>query len=152
MMKVIVGCDHRGLELKAAAKGLLQELNIPFEDFGACAGEAVDYPDIAGKVGRAVVGNPDARGLLFCGTGLGMAMAANKIPGVRAAAVCDMRTAILSRRHNDANVLALGEITVTPAASREIIRIWLETPFEGGRHQRRLDKIMQLEQESKEYA
>jgi ribose 5-phosphate isomerase B len=151
-MKVILGCDHRGLELKEAAKGLLQELNIPFEDFGAIAGEAVDYPDIAGKVGRAVVESQDTRGLLFCGTGLGMAMAANKIPGVRAASVCGTQAAILSRRHNDANVLALGEITVTPEASREIIRVWLETPFDGGRHQRRVDKIMQLEQEPRKNA
>ena len=148
-MKVILGCDHRGLELKEAAKALLTELQIPYDDFGTQPGEPADYPDVAAKVARAVSADKDARGLLFCGTGLGMAMAANKVCGIRAAAVSDVQSAVLSRRHNDANILALGEISVTPEAAPEIIRIWLETGFEGGRHQRRVDKIMQLEQESR---
>jgi ribose 5-phosphate isomerase B len=146
-MKVILGSDHRGLALKDAAKALLTELNISFEDFGTFPGEPADYPDIAAKVAHAVSGNEETRGLLFCGTGMGMAMAANKIHGIRAAAVSDIPTAILSRRHNNANILALGEISVTPEASREIIRVWLETGFEGGRHLRRVEKMMQLEQE-----
>jgi ribose 5-phosphate isomerase B len=147
-MKVILGSDHRGLELKESAKQLLKELNIPYEDMGANVEEqSDDYPDYAAKVALAVAEKPSNRGLLFCGSGIGMSIAANKVSGIRAAAPWDMESAVLSRRHNDANVLALGALVFTPKQSNDILRAWLETEFEGGRHQRRVDKISRLERD-----
>lgn len=144
-MRIVVGSDHAGYHLKEEVKRLLDGLNLPFEDFGTCSEAPVDYPDIAARVARAVASGAFDRGILVCGTGIGMAMAANKVAGIRAAPVVDLESARLSRGHNDANVLTLGgRITPLDRAS-EIVRTFLTTAFEGGRHQRRVDKIMALD-------
>jgi len=144
-MRVAIGADHAGFSLKEAIKDRLAGLGIEVRDFGTGSDESVDYPDFAARVAREVADGAVDRGILVCGTGLGMAMAANKIPGVRAAPVTGLEGAKLSRLHNDANVLTLGaRLTATPLAL-DIVRTFLETPFEGGRHQRRVDKISDLE-------
>lgn len=144
-MRIALGADHAGFELKEAVKRALDELKLPYADFGTGSTESVDYPDFAEKVARKVASGAFDRGILICGTGAGMAMAANKIAGVRAAPAVDRESARLGREHNDANVLALGA-RLTPAdRALDIVRTFLETPFAGGRHQRRVDKIAALE-------
>ena len=144
-MRIALGADHAGVALKNNIKHLLDQRGIRYTDFGTNTTDSVDYPDFAAEVGRRVAGGEFDRGILVCGSGVGMAMAANKIPGVRAAAVIDEASARLSREHNDANVLALGErITASDQATR-LVDIFLETAFQGGRHQRRVDKIAALE-------
>jgi ribose 5-phosphate isomerase B len=144
-MRVAIGADHAGFLLKEAVKRALAALAVEVEDLGTGSADPVDYPDFAARVARGVASGTYDRGILVCGTGIGMAMAANKIAGVRAAPVVDADTARLSREHNDANVLALGARVTAPARALEIVRVFLETPFEGGRHQRRVDKIAGLE-------
>ena len=144
-MRVALGADHAGVHLKAEIRKLLDERGIPYTDFGTDTTESVDYPDYADAVARAVASGEYDRGLLFCGSGLGMAMAANKVAGVRAAPVVDEASARLSREHNDANVLALGERFTPPADARRFVNTFLDTPFGGGRHQRRVDKINALD-------
>jgi ribose 5-phosphate isomerase B len=144
-MRVAIGADHAGFELKETIKQTLDELRIAYKDFGTFSDESVDYPDYAAKVGRAVAGREFDRGILVCGTGIGMAIAANKITGVRAAPVVDLESARLARSHNDANVLAIGARVTPPERALDLVRTFFKTEFEGGRHERRLQKIAALE-------
>lgn len=144
-MRVALGADHAGVHLKDAVHSLLLSRGIEVQDVGTADETSVDYPDYAARVARAVASGQADRGILACGTGLGMAIAANKIDGVRAAPVVDLESAHLSREHNDANVLALGARVTTAEMALKIVATFLDTPFAGGRHQRRLDKIVALE-------
>lgn len=144
-MRIAIGSDHAGLEFKRRLVALLARLAIPFDDVGTASDGSVDYPDFAAEVARRVAGGDADRGILVCGTGIGMAIAANKIPGIRAAVVWDEETARLSRAHNDANIMAIGGRTTPPEATDAILRAFLDTPYEGGRHDRRLAKIAALE-------
>ncbi|HZL72198.1 MAG TPA: ribose 5-phosphate isomerase B [Planctomycetota bacterium] len=144
-MKVIVGSDHAGFAAKQALVAALKKMGHSVTDAGTDGPDSVDYPDFAVQVGRAVADAEAERGILICGTGIGMAMAANKIPGVRAAVVTNEFTAEVSRRHNDANVLAMGARVQTPEKMEELARIFLESPFDGGRHAGRVDKINKLD-------
>ena len=147
-MKIALGADHAGFELKQQIKQhLASQPGIEIDDRGTLTNESVDYPDFAKQVGEDVVAKKADLGILVCGTGIGMAIAANKVPGVRAANVASVEEAQLSREHNDANVLALGGRILTPQKAVEIVDKWLKTPFLGGRHQRRVDKIMAIEKE-----
>lgn len=145
-MRVALGADHAGVGVKAEVRRLLDELRIPYEDFGAHNEDSVDYPDLAESVARAVSRGEFDRGILVCGTGIGMAIAANKVHGIRAAAVNDLDSARLSREHNDVNVLALGARIVSQDGVAPIVRAFLDTAFEGGRHERRIRKIAALEE------
>lgn len=138
---VIVASDHAGFALKQRLKTALDRLGIVFEDIGADSEESVDYSDYAHRVARAVATGEVARGLLVCGSGQGMAMAANRHRGVRAALAHDETSARLCREHNDANVLALGGRAIDHDLAERILEIWLNTPFAGGRHERRVKKI-----------
>jgi ribose 5-phosphate isomerase B len=138
---VILGSDHAGYELKQKLKRTLERLGVPWEDVGTHSVEAVDYPDFAHPVAEAVAAGRFTRGIVLCGTGIGVAMAANRHAGVRAAVAYDESTARLSREHNDANVLALGGRSLDHALAERILEIWLCTPFAGGRHAPRVAKI-----------
>ena len=142
---VAVGSDHAGLLLKNELVGILITHGFTVRDLGAQTAERCDYPDVAVAVGRAVGAGEAAWGLLCCGTGIGMSMAANRLPGVRAAVVSDSFSARATRQHNDANVLCLGERVVGLGLAGELLRAWLSGAFEGGRHQGRVDKIHQLD-------
>lgn len=146
-MKIAIGNDHRGVEIKLRLLPLLRSLGHEVLDIGTEAAESVDYPDYAYEVGKRVGSGEMERGLLICGTGIGMSMAANKVRNVRAAACQDVLTAEMSRRHNDANVLCLSADLLGEDQMLQMIRIWLETQFEGGRHARRLEKIAKIEAE-----
>jgi ribose 5-phosphate isomerase B len=145
-MRVAIGADHAGFELKEIIKQTLDELRVAYKDFGTFSDESVDYPDYAAKVGRAVAAGDFDRGILICGTGIGMAIAANKIAGIRAAPVVDLESARLAREHNNANVLAIGARVTPPERALDLVRLFLKTEFEGGRHERRLQKVAALEQ------
>ena len=145
-MRVALGADHTGVELKREVKQLLDQRHISYEDYGTDDQASVDYPDFAETVARGVARHEFDYGILICGTGIGMAIAANKVPGVRAAPVTDTESARLSREHNDANVLALGARILPRERALEIVREFLDTPFAGGRHERRIRKITALEQ------
>ena len=142
---VAVGADHGGFKLKESLKGYLRELGHEVIDCGTNSTEAVDYPDLALAVAELVSQGQAERGILVDGAGIGSCMAANKVPGVRAAMCYDQSTALNSREHNDANVLTLGAGLIGEALARQIVKTWLETPFGGGRHARRVEKIMQTE-------
>jgi ribose 5-phosphate isomerase B len=144
-MRIALGADHAGIHLKAEIRKLLEERGIAYTDFGTETAESVDYPDFADRVAQAVASGEFNFGLLFCGSGIGMAIAANKVAGIRAAPVVDETSARLSREHNDANVLALGERLTPPDVARRLVNTFLDTPFGGGRHQRRVDKISALD-------
>ena len=144
-MKIAVGSDHRGLTVKQRVVPLLQQIGHEVIDVGPNAPGSVDYPDFAFEVAKAVGDGRVERGILICGTGIGMCIAANKVHGVRAAPCHDSITAELSRRHNDSNVLCLSADLLGEELIERMVRIWLETPFEAGRHARRVDKIMQFE-------
>ena len=146
-VKVIIGSDHRGLAIKAALKECVQGLGMAVEDAGPYTDGSADYPEFAAKVARAVESGACDRGMLICGSGIGMSMTANKFRGIRAALCHDEQTAKMCRLHNDANVLVMGEAVGSEQACR-MARIWLETPFEGGRHQQRLDMIAAIEKEN----
>jgi len=147
-MKIFVGSDHRGFQLKKKVDDALQSLNYEVIDMGThTESVACDYPEISLKVGQAVVAHKDSRGILLCMTGIGHSIAANKIPGVYAALVYNREAAALSREHNDSNVLVLGSKFVNETEMLEIIKIWLSTPFEGGRHLRRKEQIQAIEKE-----
>jgi ribose 5-phosphate isomerase B len=146
-MNIVIGCDHRGVEIKRRLLPLLRSMGHDVLDIGSDGAESVDYPDYAYEVGKRVGSGERERGLLICGTGTGMCMAANKVRHVRAAACQDVLTAEMSRRHNDANVLCLSADLLGEDQMMQMIRIWLETPFEGGRHARRVDKIAKIEAE-----
>jgi ribose 5-phosphate isomerase B len=147
-MRVALGSDHAGFELRQRVGRLLAELRVPYEDVGCPSPDAVDYPDIAEAVARRVASGTADRGILICGTGIGMAIAANKIRGVRAAPCYSVETAVLARGHNDLNVLTLGARVIEPGTARAVVRAFLDTPFDGGRHQRRIDEIAALERSS----
>jgi ribose 5-phosphate isomerase B len=142
---VAIGADHGGFKLKETLKAYLRELGHEVIDCGTNSADAVDYPDFALAVAELVSQGRAARGILVDGAGIGSCMAANKVPGVRAAMCYDQSTALNSREHNDANVLTLGAGLIGEALARQIVKTWLETPFGGGRHARRVDKIMQIE-------
>ena len=144
-MRIAIGADHAGYALKQHLVGLLRQLGHTVEDFGTMSEEPVDYPDICAAVGRAVVRGQADRGVVIGGSGQGEQIAANKVQGVRAALCNDLYTTRMSRLHNDANVLAIGGRIVAPGLADEIVKLWLETPFEGGRHQRRVDQITAIE-------
>jgi len=146
-MRIAIGADHAGVELKEQITRALDEQHIPYKDFGTFTHESVDYPDYAAQVAHAVADADYDRGILICGTGIGMAIAANKVDGVRAAPVTDLETAALTREHNDANVLTLGARTTPPDRALAIVRTFLETKFAGGRHERRVEKIAALEEQ-----
>ena len=147
-MHIAVGSDHRGFTLKQKLLEQLREMGHTIDDEGTCDTESVDYPDIACVVAKKVSDGEVERGILICGTGIGMAITANKFPGVRAAAISDDVSAELSRRHNDLNVLCIGGNSIGEALLRRIVEIWLTTKFEGGRHERRVKKIAELESEA----
>ena len=144
-MRIIMGCDHGGLELKEALEAALRPLGVEVVDAGTAGGDSVDYPDFGTKVAEAVSEGRADRGIAVCGTGIGMSIVANKYPGVRAALCHDSYTARMSRLHNDANVLVLGGRVTGAEVALDILRQWLATPFEGGRHKKRLDKITDIE-------
>ena len=147
MEKVVaVGADHAGFLLKEDLKAFLKEQGYEVLDLGTDSLESVDYPDFASRVARAVASGEVPRGLLICGTGIGMAITANKVPGVRAACCADPFSARMARAHNDANVLTMGGRVRGPGLAREILKAWLESRFEGGRHARRTAKIEALEE------
>jgi ribose 5-phosphate isomerase B len=144
---IALASDHGGLHLKEAVKVLLTERGIPFEDCGTDNGESVDYPDYGEKVARKVAAGAVEKGVLFCGTGIGMSIVANKFPHVRAALVTDSFMARMAKEHNNANILVLGGRVLGEDEAREMVATWLDAVFEGGRHQGRLDKIAVLERE-----
>ena len=146
-MRVAVGTDHRGFAIREKVVELLKRLGHEVLDNGAFSPEAVDYPDVAAAVARQVGSGEADRGVLICGTGIGMCIAANKLQGVRAAPCHDDLTVEMSRRHNDANVLCLSADLLGERLIDRMIELWLNTPFEGGRHSKRLEKIEQLERE-----
>ncbi|MDE5414689.1 MAG: ribose 5-phosphate isomerase B [Bacillaceae bacterium] len=144
-MKVAIGSDHGGVNIKEEIKTLMGEMGIEFEDVGCECSESVDYPDYALPVAELVANGKADRGILVCGTGIGMSIAANKVKGVRCALVHDLFSAKATREHNDSNVLAMGERVIGPGLAREIAKVWLETEYEGGRHERRVSKIKEYE-------
>lgn len=144
-MKVALGCDHAGFLLKEAVLEALRDAGVDVRDMGTFSEESVDYPDVAERVARAVAAGEVERGILLCGTGIGVSIAANKVPGVRAALCHDTFSARMSRAHNDANVLAMGSRVVGAGLAREIVKAWLDGTFEGGRHAARVEKLKQLE-------
>jgi ribose 5-phosphate isomerase B len=148
-MKVAIASDHRGYQLKEKVIALLKSKGHVVVDDGPSSDEAVDYPDFAALVARKVSAGEVDRGILICGTGIGMAISANKFPGIRAAACTDEVTAELSRRHNDLNVLCLSGDLLSPRVIERLVEVWIATEFEGGRHERRVAKIGQLEQENR---
>jgi len=138
-VKIAIGSDHGGFALKKVILALLQELGHEIQDVGCDTLESVDYPGFANLVCKQVAGGMAEKGILICGTGIGMSMAANKHAGIRAALCSEQYTAAMSREHNDANVLCMGERVTGPGVAEEIVRTWLSTPFGGGRHQRRIE-------------
>jgi ribose 5-phosphate isomerase B len=146
-VRVAVGGDHAGFRLKQDLVAFLNELGHDVEDLGTDSEAAVDYPPICAAVGRAVRDGRVERGVVLGGSGQGEQIAANKVRGVRAALCNDLYTARMSRRHNDANVLSIGARVVAPALAREILEVWLETGFEGGRHERRVRQIEEIEEQ-----
>ena len=145
-MALAIGADHGGYLLKEEVKKYLTDRGIEFKDFGTFSEASVDYPDIAAAVGHAVVDGECERGLLFCGTGIGISIAANKVKGIRAACCTDEFSAEYCRRHNNANILCLGGRVLTVEKALKLVALYLDTPFEGDRHQRRLDKITAIEE------
>ena len=144
-MKIAIGADHAGFELKQHLVSFLTDAGHEVDDHGTDSGESVDYPPIMAGVGRAVAAREADRGIVLGGSGQGEQIAANKVHGVRAALCNDLYTARLSRAHNDANVLSIGARVVGQGLAEEIVTLWLSTDFDGGRHQRRVDQISQIE-------
>jgi ribose 5-phosphate isomerase B len=140
-VKVAVGADHAGFALKEEVRRELDAAGHAVRDFGTQSTDSVDYPDYAQRVAEAVRSGAAERGILICGTGIGMAIAANRLPGVRAASCSDTYSARMARAHNDANVLAIGARVVGSGLALDLVRVFLETPFEGGRHERRVRKM-----------
>ena len=144
-MRIAIGADHAGFKLKQHVVEFLRRMGHEVDDRGTDSEDSVDYPGICADVGREVVAGRADRGIVLGGSGQGEQIAANKVPGVRAALCNDLYTARMSREHNDANVLAMGGRIVAPGLADEIVKLWLETPFEGGRHQRRIEQITDIE-------
>ena len=146
-MKIAIAADHAGYEEKEKLKSTLDEMGVEYEDFGTTSTESVDYPDYAKKVGEAVASGEVEQGLLVCGSGTGMAIAANKVPGVRAAVAWNEEIAALAREHNNANVLSLSARYIDPEENAKIVKAFFTTGFDEGRHKRRVDKIKEIEKE-----
>lgn len=144
-MKIAISSDHGGNRLRQEIRQLLEERGFQYEDFGPKTDDSVDYPDYAAPVSEGVASGKFDRGILICGTGIGMSIAANKVKGVRCALVHDVFSAKATREHNDTNVLAMGERVIGAGLAREIVSTWLDTEFEGGRHTRRVEKLQALE-------
>lgn len=144
-MKIAIASDHGGNQLRKEIMQLLSEQGIEYTDFGPETDESVDYPDYASVVCTEVINGNAERGILICGTGIGMSIAANKMNGIRCALVHDVFSAKATREHNDTNVLAMGERVIGAGLAREIVATWIATEFEGGRHERRINKVMDLE-------
>ncbi len=144
-MKIVIGSDHAGFELKEDLRTYLKAQDVEVEDLGVLSEVPADYPDIGAVVAEKVARGEFERGILVCGSGIGMSIVANRFAGVRAALCHDLYTARMSREHNDANVLVLGGRLTGKGLAREILKIWLESRFQGGNHQRRLEKIQSLE-------
>lgn len=142
---IAVGSDHGGFALKQHILRYLKENGFEYKDYGCFSEQSVDYPDFALPVAEAVASGEAERGIVICGTGIGVSIAANKVPGVRAALCHDCFSAKATREHNDSNVLAMGERVIGPGLALEIADIWLHTPYAGGRHQARIDKITAIE-------
>ena len=147
-MKIAIGADHAGFELKNQLGDVLRQSGYEVCDFGTNSAESTDYPDYAVRVAKAVAAGTVERGVLVCGSGVGMSIAANKVRGVRAALGVSIEEVRLARAHNNLNVLTLGARFTDPDLARELVRTFLETPFEGGRHERRVAKITQMEDEA----
>jgi ribose 5-phosphate isomerase B len=146
-MKVAIASDHGGINIRKEIISLLEELNIEYDDMGCECDTSVDYPDYALPVAEKVANGEVDRGILICGTGIGMSIAANKVKGIRCALVHDMFSAQATREHNDTNVLSMGERVIGPGLAREIAKIWLTTEYQGGRHATRVGKISEYENE-----
>lgn len=145
MIKIGIGADHGGLALKEAVKSAIIELNFEFVDYGTFDENSCDYPDYALLVANAVKNKEVDKGILLCGTGIGICIAANKVKGIRCGSVTDVFSAKATAQHNNANIIALGGRITTPLNAKEIVKAYLTTEFEGGRHQRRIDKITEIE-------
>jgi len=144
-MKVAIGSDHGGLDLKETVISVLKELNLEYEDLGAYDRGSCDYPDFAEKVAGAINSGACQQGILICGTGIGMSIAANKIPGIRAALCNEVFSAKMARAHNNANIMCLGARVVGPGVAQEIVKAYFTGEFEGGRHALRVEKINRLD-------
>ena len=147
MVKVAVGCDHGGFVLKESVVSTLKLLGAEVVDFGCFDESSVDYPAYGEKVARAVASGECECGVIMCGTGIGISIAANKVKGIRAAVVTNTYMAKLTKNHNNANIIALGGRVITPQEAQEIVRAWFTAEYEGGRHQRRLDMIAKIEED-----
>ncbi len=145
-MTVALACDHSALDMKQLMKDILDEMGIAYRDFGTDTTDSCDYPVFAARAAKAVASGECDRGIVICGTGIGVSITANKVPGVRCALCSEPYSAKLTRLHNDSNVLAMGARVIGPELARMIAETWLTTPFEGGRHQRRIDLITALEE------
>jgi ribose 5-phosphate isomerase B len=148
-MKWYAGADHAGFRLKASLVDLLRKLGDEVVDLGTNSTESVDYPQFGAEVGRRIAGEPGARGLIVCGTGIGISIAANKVPGVRAAVVHDSFTAEAARSHNDANVIAFGARVIGPGVAEAALQVFRSTAFAGGRHARRIEQLAGLDRQTK---
>ncbi len=144
-MKVAIASDHGGMNIRKEIISLMEEMDIEYVDLGCECSTSVDYPDYAIPVAEKVASGEVNRGILICGTGIGMSIAANKVKGIRCALVHDMFSAKATREHNDTNILAMGERVIGPGLARDIAKIWLTTPFEGGRHEARVNKVTTYE-------
>ena len=144
-----IASDHAGFDLKANIVLFLSELGYEVNDMGPATSNSVDYPDYGISVAQAVTANKVSRGVVICGTGIGMSIVVNRFPGIRGTLCSDVYTAKLCREHNDSNILIMGGRVVGHGLAREIVKVWLNTPFEGGRHQKRLDKITQIDKPNK---
>lgn len=147
-MKIAIGCDHNALELKNAIVDLLKERKVEYKDFGTFTKDPVDYPDIAKKVAYAIAEGKFERGILLCGTGLGMAMAADKVKGIRAAACCNIYQAERAIKSNNAQIMTLGAQVIGIELAKLLVIAWLNSEFQGGRSERKVQKIMEIEKES----
>lgn len=147
-MKIAIGSDHLGLELKNIIRDFLKEKEIEVNDFGTMSKEPIDYPDIAKKVAKAVAKGYCERGILICGTGIGMTIAANKVKGIRAAVCHDLYSAERSRKSNNAQIMAIGALIIGSELAKKLVEVWLNSEFQGGRSERKVKKIMEIEAEN----
>ena len=147
-MKIAIGSDHLGLELKNIIRDFLKEKEIEVNDFGTMSKEPIDYPDIAEKVAKVVARGDCERGILICGTGIGMAIAANKVKGIRAAVCHDLYSAERSRKSNNAQIMAIGALIIGSELAKKLVEVWLNSEFQGGRSERKVKKIMEIETEN----
>jgi len=146
---IVIASDHGGFSLKVDIVSFLKELGYEVNDMGPKNQNSVDYPDYGIRIAQAVTQNTDSRGIVICGTGIGMSIVVNRFTGIRGTLCSDLYTAKLCREHNDSNILIMGGRVVDHGLAREIVKVWLNTPFEGGRHQKRLDKITQFDKSNK---